>query len=207
MFWTAYILCEIRPYFLRTLFWSWNTGVTYFFVHPKRARKWKSGQSHQVIRDVALAERMLGGKRATVSHEVEERTPILLSSSATAFYNWTPFCDFIVCGFNDQGGLFINERVMQDKEHWENNVHSFGDTVSPWNLRQMVHQESNLLRQSSSPKAVYFCRMDTGESLEKMLQSILPDLSFPPLSENFSGAKSMVLPKLPRTSWVQKEEV
>ena len=33
-----------------------------------------------------------------------------------------PFCDFIVCGFNDKGGSFINERIMQDKEHWENNV-------------------------------------------------------------------------------------
>ena len=31
----------------------------------------KIGQSHQDIRDVALAERMLGGKRATVSHEIQ----------------------------------------------------------------------------------------------------------------------------------------
>ena len=33
-----------------------------------------------------------------------------------------PFCDFIVCGFNDKGGSLINERIIQDKEHWENNV-------------------------------------------------------------------------------------
>ena len=45
-------------------------GVTHFFVNPKRARKWKFGQSQRVIRDVALAERMLGGKRVTVSHEI-----------------------------------------------------------------------------------------------------------------------------------------
>ena len=34
-------------------------------------------------------------------------------------------------------------------------------------LGRWYTRESNLLRQSSSPKAVYFCRMDTGESLEK----------------------------------------
>ena len=72
---------EIRPYFLRTLFWSWNTGVTH---HPKRARKWNFGQSERVIRDVALVERMLRGKRVTVSHEIVKREIMENSGKETA---------------------------------------------------------------------------------------------------------------------------
>ena len=82
-----------------------------------------------------------------------------------------PFCDFIVCGFNDKGGSFINERIMQDKEHWENNVPKLSQfwryRVLPEILGRWYTRKSNLLKQSTDPKAVCFCGMDTDESLEK----------------------------------------
>ena len=82
-----------------------------------------------------------------------------------------PFCDFIVCGFNDKCGSFINERIMQDKEHWENNVPKLSQfwryCVLPEILGRWYTRKSNLLKQSTSPKAVCFCGMDTDKSLEK----------------------------------------
>ena len=45
-------------------------GHTFFLLIQKERENENSGQSQRVIRDVALAERMLGGKRVTVSHEI-----------------------------------------------------------------------------------------------------------------------------------------
>ena len=82
----------------------------------------------------------------------------------TTGYN---YCDFVVCGFNEQIAFFY-ERVLPDNRHWNSVVpklnHFWRYCVLPEILERWYTWKINLSQPSSGLSSVCLCRMNTTDA-------------------------------------------
>ena len=81
------------------------------------------------------------------------------------------FCDFVVCAFDDKAAKLAHDRIYPDNEHWNNVVSKLSQfwkyCILPEILGRWYTRKSKLLKPSEDTKAIYYCRMDTGEEVVK----------------------------------------
>lgn len=96
----------------------------------------------------------------------------------TTGYN---YCDFVVCGFNEQIAFFC-ERILPDICHWNSVVpklnHFWRYCVLPEILGRWYTQKRNVSQPSSGLSSVCFCRMNTADTVVTCSNQACPISSF-----------------------------
>ena len=96
----------------------------------------------------------------------------------TTGYN---YCDFVVCGFNEQIAFFC-ERILPDICHWNSVVpklnHFWRYCVLPEILGRWYTKKRNVSQPSSGLSSVCFCRMNTTDAVVTCSNQACPISSF-----------------------------
>ena len=121
----------------------------------------------------------------------------------TTGYN---YCDFIVCGFNEQIAFFC-ERILPYICHWKSVVpklnHFWRYCVLPEILGRWYTQKRNVPQPSCGLSSVCFCRMNTTDAV--VTCSNMSHFFFPlDLLESPKSTKNVVLSSVPKNCCSQE---